>query len=228
MSFYAGPDPYANCTWMDSPWPWNPIEGGDAFGHHTIVQTMQNDGTTLYVKSTPLQWACDNIPCECGFEKWIQLSGSMAHVHAKLTNWRSDHNDYGPNSQELPAVYSNGIAYKLMTYTGTEPWANGELTQIKNSGPPWAYFQATEHWAAQVTDSDFALGIYNADITQFCGGFSGTPNKGGTNDPSTGYIAPVGTADLVWDVVYEYDFYLLLGNLPDVRAAVYALHQTGA
>ena len=29
-----------------------------------------------------LQWSCDNVPCECTFEKWITLDGrSVVHGH---------------------------------------------------------------------------------------------------------------------------------------------------
>ncbi|KAH3756260.1 CubicO group peptidase, beta-lactamase class C family [Pelomyxa schiedti] len=229
MSYYAGPIPYDGCYWSDSPWPWNPIESGDAYGHSSAVSTITNDGTTIYVKSTPLQWACNKVYCECAFEKWVTLPSGTSYieVHNKLTNWRNDTTDYGMMDQESPAVYSVGTAYKLYTYQGGAPWTNDTLSQVSNSGPPWAYFTATESWAAQVTDTNFALGIYNPVTTSFCGGFSGTPNKGGPSDPSTGYIAPLQTADLVYNVVYEYDFWLILGNLPDVRSIVYALHKSG-
>ena len=123
LSFYAGPkfyDPEGKCNklFMGQEWPWNPIGAGDVKGNRgkTLSKIVQAD--SIHIMTKPLQWACDNVPCECEFERNITLGGpanSGAKVDVTLHNHRSDTTPYPPRSQELPAVYSNGPYYRLVT-----------------------------------------------------------------------------------------------------------------
>ena len=42
MSFYAGPAAYDNCTWQNTTWPWNPIEGGIESLFSSFIFSNQN------------------------------------------------------------------------------------------------------------------------------------------------------------------------------------------
>ncbi len=221
QSYYSGPQPYGNPNPGWPNWSWNPIGAGDCYGNPAAVVTHTNDGTTLYVKSIPMQWALDNVPCECTFEKWITLDNNAVRVHYKLTNDRSDTTVYSARHQELPAVYTTDRFYRLVTYTGGSPYSNGPLTEIQNNGPPWAYFNATEKWAALVQDNDWGLGVYNPNAQQFAGGFHGTPGSGDPEGSSTGYITPLRTETIRHNTVYEYDAYFILGYLDTIRSYVY-------
>ena len=150
QSYYSGPQPYGDPHPGWPNWPWNPIGAGDCYGNASEVLEHINDGTTLYVRSIPMQWALDNVPGECTFEKWIELDGNAARVHFRLNNNRSDTTVYPARHQELPAVYTTDRFHRLFSYTGGAPFTWGPLEHIENSGPPWAYFQGTEKWAALV------------------------------------------------------------------------------
>jgi len=222
QSYYSGPQPYGDPhpSWPN--WPWNPIGAGDCYGNPAQVLEHTNDGTTLYVRSVPMQWALNNVPCECTFEKWIDLDGSAARVRYRLNNNRSDTTVYPAMHQELPAVYTTDRFYRLFTYTGGSPFTYGPMEQIENSGPPWAYFVGTEKWAALVQDNDWGLGIYNPGAQQFTAGFHGTPGSGNPAGSSCGYIAPLRTEVITHNIVYEYTCYLILGYLNDIRNYVYS------
>jgi hypothetical protein len=84
--------------------------------------------------------------------------------------------------------------------------------------PNAAPFLASEHWAAHVNASGFGLGVFSPGLTSFIGGFHGTAGVGGPFDDSTGYISPVRPELLDWNIVYEYDFALVLGTVDDIRA----------
>jgi hypothetical protein len=181
------------------------------------VVSHSNDGHTLYVKSIPKQWALRNVPAECTFEQWIELSGNIAKVRCRLNNARTDGTTQYPGSdQELPAVYTQGRLYRLFSYTGSEPFTNGTLTQIRNVGPPWAYFNATENWSALVQDNDWGLGIFNPGVQSAVGGFH---NATGGNP--TGYVCPLHKEILDHNITYTYEYYLILGYLSDIRGYVY-------
>ena len=50
------------------------------------------------------------------------------------------------------------------------------------------------------------------------GGFHGTRGSGGPADDNTGYIAPTRDELLDWNIVYDFDYALVLGTLRQIRA----------
>ncbi|HXX82505.1 MAG TPA: hypothetical protein VEN29_00845 [Casimicrobiaceae bacterium] len=218
QSYYAGPLNFGDPAPPWTNFPWNPIGAGDTYGNPAPVLQQSNDGLTLYTKTAPLQWALNNVPCECLIEQWITLDRNSVQVRNRLTNNRSDQTHYAAMFQELPAVYTNGTFWQLITYSGPFPYTSSPLTQIFASLPSPPQFSATEHWAALVNDSGFGLGVINSFATLFSGGFAGTPNTGGPGDSSTGYIAPQISESLDWNIVYEYRYVLVLGTLDQIRA----------
>jgi len=221
QSYYSGPQPYGNPSSDWENWGWNPIGAGDCYGNPSEVIEVSNDGITLYVKSIPKQWALNNVPCECTFEKWIQLDGTGVRVHFRLNNNRSDTTVYSARDQELPAVYTPDRFYRMFAYTGSAPFSGGAVSQVATTGPPWVYFNATEKWAALVDDNNWGMGVYNPRAEQFAGGFSGSPGSGNPTGSSCGYIAPLRTETIYYNTVYDYEIYLILGYVDDIRAYVY-------
>ena len=207
-----------------SPWPWNPIGAGDAFGNLPQILDFSNDGTVIYVKSIPLLWDMNNEPAECFFETWISLEHHVVHIQNKISIHRTDDKwDVHSRHQELPAVITIADLHNLYTYAGDTPFTNAPLTEIINQGPPWEYWgvkEGHEKWAAHVDDNNWGLGVYNPDAECFVGGFYGTPG-GDTDDASTGYIAPLRTELLDKDTVYGYECHLIMGTLSEIRAFVY-------
>lgn len=220
QSYYAGPTPFghANPAWKN--WPWNPIGTGDSYGHPAKVLATKNDGRTLYVKSIPMQWALNNVPGDCTFETWITLNGNTVHVRNRLTNLRTDQTQYPAMTQELPAVYTVGTLGHLFTYDGPAPYTGGPLREItaRLEGGDWGHWDATEHWAALVGDDRWGLGVFHPTAVSFSGGFAGPRNVGGPQDASCGYIAPNASEILDYNIVYEYEYTLILGTLDQIRA----------
>jgi len=225
QSYYSGPsnyDPYHNQAPHWSPWPWNPIQSGDDYGNRAEVLESRVDGNELYVKSRPMQWALNNVPGEATFETWIRLEGQVAHVRSRLVNMRTDTAEqFAARDQELPAVYTIGKLYRLFTYNGLAPFTGGAATELPRVPPPWQYWRATENWAALVNDDGWGLGVFHPGSAHFIGGFAGTPNTGGPYDDPTGYISPIRTEVLDSNIVYEYNYDLILGTLGQIRQWVY-------
>lgn len=217
QSYYSGPQPFGqpNPNWKN--WPWNPIGSGDVYGHPSRLLKHSNDGKTLYVKARPMQWALNNVPGDCAFETWITLDGSAAVIRSRLTNQRDDKTQYPAHDQELPAVYTIGKLHRLFTHDGPKPFTGAELRLVENSGPPWTSWRATENWAALVNDDGWGVGVIHPGIYSFIGGFHDKPGKGGPKDNPTGYIAPVRREILDHNIVYEYEYVLILGTLAEIR-----------
>ncbi|MBI1321418.1 MAG: hypothetical protein GC168_21045 [Candidatus Hydrogenedens sp.] len=228
MSFYSGPTPYApNGHQPAEHWKqlgWNPIQSGDCYDNRSEVLDFHQDKNALYVKCRPMHWPLNNVPGECIFESWITLDGMTAEVRSKITNQRDDTTLYPARGQELPAVYTNGPYYRLVTYSGDAPFSGEALTTIPqktDGGFPWTHFLATEHWAALVNDEDWGVGIWSPESVQYVGGFAGKPGKGGPKDAPTGYVSPLNTETLDHNIEYAYAYTLILGSLDSIRA--YAL-----
>ena len=221
QSYYSGPKPYgvAHPAWRD--WAWNPIGTGDVYGNKSKVIANSNDGTTLHVRTIPMQWALNNRPCECTFDTWITLEANVVNVRARLNNQRTDRTQYGAFDQELPAVYTNGTYYRLYTYDGSEPFTGAAPRLVQNIGPPWASWTATENWAALINDAGLGLGVFNPGVYRFIGGFAGKPGVGGPLDSSTGYISPLHREVLDSNIRYSYEYRLIVGSLDQIRGYVY-------
>jgi len=241
MSFYSGPVPFTPGGKQPSKdWTqigWNPIQTGDCFGHPSRVLDVQvygirrnqgdggyvikDKGAELYVKCIPMQWPLDDVPGECTFEEWIQLDGDSVIVHDRLVNSREDKTQYPARGQELPAVYTNGVWYRLMSYTGNAPFTNAPLTDLTLQPPkstfPWIGYTATESWAALVDKDSNGLGLIEPGVVQFSGGFFGAPGSGGPKDGQTGYIAPNAVEILDHDITYDSRYFLVVGSLDRIR-----------
>lgn len=207
-----------------SPWPWNPIQVGDAFMNPSAVLDARNQGGEIYVKNRPLLWDMNLEWGECDFETWVTLRGNTVHVRNKLTCFRTDNRwPAVARHQELPAVYTIGDLSNLYTYKGNQPFTSAPLTRIENINatvPKWEYWQTPEHWAAHVDNAGWGVGVYNARSTQFVGGYFGQLGGGATSG-NTGYISPLRTETLTRNSVYEYQYDLIVGTLAEIRQFVY-------
>lgn len=237
MSFYSGPVPYVpengkqpakNWTFIG----WNPIQSGDAYSNPSKVLAHTNSGTELYVKCIPMHWPLNNEPGECTFESWLTLEGNTVRARSQINNARKDETQFPARGQELPAVYSNGNFYRLFTYDGDQPFTGGPLRQIDKvwdthippaeaPGGPWDSWYATENWAALVREDDFGVGIWTPNTFAYAGGFAGVPGAGGPKDSPTGYISPTRSEILDHNIVYAYDYTLIVGQLTEIRDYVY-------
>jgi len=151
-------------------------------------------------------------------------------VHNKLTCHRTDqiYGDSILSDQELPAVYPVSALKNLYTYQGAVPFTNAPLDNpvvVNLASGFWGiYPSVSEHWMAFVDDNLWGMGIYNPDCTRFLAGMSGKPG-GEATDSSTSYIAPVKKAMLTKNCVYEYDYYVIIGTLTEIRSTIYKLHK---
>jgi hypothetical protein len=233
QSYYAGKSlkrqaDGQNPAW--SPWSWNPIQVGDSYENRAKILDYKQSGDTLYVKCIPMLWDMNNMPAEAEMEQWNILDGNVLKVHCKLTCHRTD-SIYGENIadyQELPAVYPISALKHLYTYLGNSPFTNDSLDNpsvVNLSSGFWGrYPNVSEHWMAFVNSTKWALGVYNPNCKSFLAGMSGAQG-GEFTDGSTSYIAPTKKIILNKNSVFEYDYYIIIGTLNQIRAKVYQLNE---
>jgi hypothetical protein len=219
-SYYAGPQPLGNPSppWQNT--PWNPVAAGDRYGHASRVVTHRNDGKTIYIRSVPMQWALDDIPCNCTFEMWISLHGRVVHVFNRLLNRRVDRRQYPAFPQELPATYAVPSLSRIVTYSGSAPFTGDRLTVVADGCAPVRQFPATEHWTALVDSRGFGLGVVNRATWRMVGGVfcsSMGSSGGGQTGIETNYVAPTEKEILDHNITYMYAYDVIVGSIRQIR-----------
>lgn len=235
QSYYAGnvlnrQSEGQNPNW--SPWSWNPIQVGDSYFNRAEILESNVTKNSAYTKCIPMLWDMNNKPAEATMEQWTTLKGSTLIVKNRLTCHRTD-TIYGENllrNQELPAVYPISSLDKLYTYNGTKPFTNDSIQELEvkhlTKTSFWGkYNDITENWMAFVNDDKWGLAVYTPITERFLAGMAGKPG-GETQDASTSYIAPVKKIALNKTSVYEYTYYLLVGDLSEMRNNIYRINNS--
>ena len=211
-----------------SPWPWNPIQGGDYARNRAPIMTSEKTATSLYVKCTPMLWDMNNKPAEATMEQWTTIEDNVIRVKNKLTSFRTD-NLYGENilrDQEIPAVYPISALKNLYSYFGSSPWTNAPMDNpavvFLSSGFWGRYNTVTEKWMAFVDDNQWGIGVYSPSATKFLAGMSGSAG-GEATSASTSYISPVRQERLMKNSVMEYEYFLIIGTLSEIRTKIYQI-----
>ncbi len=225
QSYYAGDPADRLDEGQDtsySPWMWNPVQAGDVFGNNSMLIDSSRTDTSTYVKCTPLLWDMNNIPAEAEMEEWVVLSGNVLKIKNRITCHRTDVIYFATNGrdQELPAVYVNDQFHNLYSYFGNLPFTGGVLDNpemidlaINVAGN---YTRVRENWMALVDDKLWGIGLYNPSTTYFHAGQA----------PGTVYLSSIKRTLLDKNTIFEFDYYLIIGNLSEIRERIYQIHDT--
>ena len=243
QSYYAGstlnriPDGQSP-SW--SPWPWNPIQGGDSSNKQALVQeiSVSSFGEGFFSRTIPLLW--DMTTGEQGkayMDQWNEFEPGLPdviRVTCRLTCFRDPADVWGgavTRNQELPAVYLIRNLSKAVAYFGNSPWT-GDATEVFDYSPdpakapfPWAQVTPTEPWMAMVDPgTDTGVGLFSpiGNIHWNVGSVGGA--TGGPTDGATMHMAPLRNMNLDRDSIMVYSYWLIYGDLSTIRSRVYELH----
>jgi len=205
--FQRGPAAYGNPRPPYASNPWNPVLGGDVYGHPSIVEAATNDGTTVYTKTTPLQWALNgNSYCGCRIEQWVTLDGPAVLLRERLTSLWGNNREPAPFDQQLPSVHLVPTLNRAFAYDGVQPFANRPLTELA-TGPQPGSVTSTESWVALTDAAGFGVGVFHAGIMRFAFG--------------SGFVAPTRLESLDRSV-YDDTSTLVVGTVGQIRDYVQA------
>jgi hypothetical protein len=209
QSYYGSPD---GSLWNKQPWSWNPVQGGDWQGNPATVFELKSGKDHLYARSQAKHWASGAELTEVVFEEWITLKGNLAQVHFKMSY--SGTNSHPRRSHEIPALFCEPDLDTLVLYPGVEPWQQKPLSRTKPGWPNEARVMG-EPWAAYVDKHDFGIGACVPVAKQLtCYRFGdGKPEHG-----SCSYFAPIIDFAITPGTVFEYDLFLTIGQVDEMRA----------
>jgi hypothetical protein len=113
-----------------------------------------------------------------------------------------------------------------MSYTGSQPFTGEPTSEIPDDPTSfWSAWSTTESWGVCANDNRFGVGVYTPGRTRFIGGLYGSPT-GGSASGNTCYLSPLEVAPLDKTSTYEYDYWLMVGTVEEIRQEAYGLHQS--
>lgn len=136
--------------------------------------------TSAIVWTQPMQWACDDVPCDCLFEQRIELVGGAVNVTLTLHANRSDTTFYPGQTQELPAVYVIGDYCHLFTQNSSRPFSGDPAVEVPAAWGEnaWSSFTSGERWMAFTNASGWGVGVVSPNVARFGAGFFNNGQKG--------------------------------------------------
>lgn len=206
QSYYGDPD---GSDWNGKPWRYNPVQGGDWHGLPSdVLEFKAYSPTSLYARIKPRHWTTGKLLEDVVMEQWITLEGPLARVRFKMTY--SGSAAHKAHHQELPAFFVEP-EFGTLAYVEGEPWKNGPPTR-RNPGEKNEYLKLTEHWAAWLNADDYGVGIFSPACDEAtCYRVPGLTG-------SCSYLAPIKTMALTPGFIFEYEAFMGIGKLQDLRS----------
>ena len=225
QSWYGEKD---GSTWSDEDWYWNPIQGGGADGTKAPVKKYSFNGNSLDIISTPVHWATGEILSDCEMEEQITLDGYVAKVHYIFRNGSKSH---PATDQEMPAIFCDYALDWVLSYRGKYPWDRSHWEDDDwyawwQPGWPGSTVTNSEEWGAWTKNAK-GLGFYVPGASTIKGYRFGSAT--GATGPKAGncsYVAPWYNMEIKANAVIEYDLYLTVGKVDDIRERFYDIHDT--
>jgi len=231
QSYYGTSDPpYVMGNFMDTPWPYNPVQGGDVQENCSKLVDYELRGNQIYVKCLPLEWGKNNVPSLSYMENTYTLQDGVLTVDNRFVDFSGYTHE--KRHQEMPAFYVVSALGTFSYYNGGAPWTNAPLTQASGlpfwgeAGHPECYITLeagnTETWCAWTAGAQpeaFGVGLFNPEAEILLAGRFGDNVSKSAEDASTCYVAPLRTLLLESFVPLEYSYYITAGSLAEIREA---------
>jgi hypothetical protein len=138
---------------------------------------------------------------------------------------RSDKAQYEARQQEFPCAYLNGDYHNMWYYKGGAPYTNGSLAVERIQPPSTMLFGdvfPTEPWMASTNDNGYGVGLYVQDVYEWKRGYFGSDLSGDEFSQVSSYIAATNRVVLDHNLVYEWDYEMVVGHLTDIRSYIYS------
>lgn len=222
---YYGTIDYDHGTYMDNPWNYNPVQGGNQFNDASKIVDIKLTDNSIYIKCRPLDWAKEKEFITPSYmEATYKIECDAVHTKCRFV----DFSGYPENEreQEIPAFYCIEPFNNFVYYAGKKPWTNGKLTSEPDLifWPDAGYpkFYSKEHWAAftgEFEDS-FGMGVYVPGQEEFLAGVyqrETTTEEDPSKAPPTSYMAVIKTRTFTSFEPFSYEYYLATGNTQEIR-----------
>ncbi len=215
QSYYGRKD---GSDWNGKPWVYNPIQGGSWKRVPSVVHEFSNTSEELFARIEPRHWASGVLCPEMVMEQSISLDGDVAKMSFRMKYEGPDQGD--PRHQELPAVFIDG-ALPNFYYTKNGVLTNEAPRILAENGKEGVdglgLGASTSEWVAYLDDDGRGIGIYTPGTTEFTVYRALGDGTTGPEGSACSYVAPLRTFALTDGLVVEYEVYLTIGKLDEIR-----------
>lgn len=213
QSYYGAKD---GSFWNKKPWTFNPVQGGSWDGKVSNTLEFSRTNGMLYARIEPRSWSGGQTCPEAIMEQKLTLDGAVARINFKMTFTGEDQGN--PRHQEMPAVFVDAALSNLVYQAGEE------LTR-RVPGWPNENGKTSGDWVAWLNNEDWGIGIYTPGTPDFtCYRFGSGPT--GPEASACSYVSPVRSFALKPGRVVDYDVYLTIGSLDEIRKRFDAVKET--
>lgn len=219
---------YKEGDYNGTPWPYNPVQGGDVHGNPSRIIDVVVGTSSLYVKAQPQDWGHDGELTISYMENLYVLEDDYIRVDNRFVDFSGWEHRYA--SQELPAFYTLSYFGDFTYYGGSKPWQDEPLTTKKNLefwGDPTYHddctfkmrYSNTETWCAWTNSlAKYGIGLYVPGIdTMLAGRHAHNGSKDSLNG-ATNYVAPLCMMKIVSFEPIEYSYMITTGSLDQIRS----------
>ncbi len=224
---------YTGAYYGETLWGYNPVQGGDQYGNGSklVDVQMSPDGTSLYIKCRPMDWAHDNSPTPSYMENTYILETDRIRVQNRFVDFMGV--PHPARHAELPAFYTISYLGVFHYYNGTKPWTGDAYETLPNE-PFWAgnskaYHNIkkgnTETWAAWTNTAGYGIGLY-VPGTEIM--LAGRYDYNGSKNPANGgtsYVAPLRTMKFFSFEPFEYEYVIAAGTVDEMRDTFKDYHE---
>lgn len=211
QSYYGDPD---GSMWAKKPWTYNPVQGGSYKGEDAKTLEFQITDKQIHAKVEPLHWANARRCPEAIMQEWITLDGPVAKIRMRMDYTGATQK--ARTHQEMPAMFVDYDLPHLMFEKDGKLVKHAPVDLAKKGGSEKIDY--TGGWLAYVGDKDFGIGICtpgtNTAVTYRHRG----NGKTGPEGSACSYVAPIRTLKLENGTVVDYEFYLTIGSLDEIRS----------
>ena len=217
QSYYGCDEPpYEPGEFMDSPWPYNPVQGGDKGGNRSRVIDVRCEDGEICVKAQPYDWGhVGSITPSYMENRYRFLDDGVICVDNRFTDFSGLR--HRARAQELPAFY---VVSALDVFT----WEDAGVRRSRDDLIFWPLakdqnFPLTDpaHAFCMWHDkSGYGVGLAVPAAEQY---YAGRHAYNGSRDPMSGatnYVAPLKTVRLRSFEPFSYRYLLAVGDLETV------------
>lgn len=219
---------YVEGDYNGTPWPYNPVQGGDVHGNPSRIIDVVVGETSMYIKAQPQDWGHDGKLTISYMENTYILEENYIRVDNRFVDFSGWEHRYA--SQELPAFYTLSYFGEFSYYAGSNPWQDEPLTS-RNNLNFWgdaAYHDDctfkirnsnTETWCAWTHHmTDYGIGLFVPNVDTFLAGRHAYNGSKDAEDGATNYVAPLCMMKLVSYEPIEYSYMMTTGSIEQIRA----------
>ncbi len=219
---------YVNGDYNGTPWPYNPVQGGDVHGNPSRIIDIVVGTHSLYIKAQPQDWGHDGDLTISYMENVYVLEDNIVRVDNRFVDFSGWEHRYA--SQELPAFYTLSYFGDFTYYGGSKSWEDAELTTEKNLnfwGDPAYHDDCTfkmrysnkETWCAWTNGTiDYGIGLFVPGVDTLLAGRHAYNGSKEAENGATNYVAPLCMMKLVSFEPIEYSYMMTTGSLEQIRA----------